>query len=640
MGVPKVSVIVTNFNYGRYLYECVASIRNQTFKDYELIIVDYASNDGSSSLVRHLADKAVTFSKNQGTRVASNTGVNVASGTYCCFINADDKVEPTFLSECVKTLDSDPSLSLTYTDFWHFGQTGDKTIDNGVILHEWDINRLKEFNYILCSALFKREVFHQVGGFEVDYGMEDYDLWLRMGLNGHKGKRTPGYLYHYRAHNSNRTHRVDVQSAIAHIKAKNNTEKVSAYESSDEPIFSICYATRRSWCIKAVVEDWLQKAKNRKAVEFVIGVDANDMASVHEAQELSRHLVNTFVVIQNHEPFNAVKAWNAAAKATKGKVLIVISDDFVPPQNWDSDLIAIKSNWINERWVVRVNDCNNSAQNKPITLPIITRARYEELGYVYWPEYESTFCDTDLTEHAKLDNIVLDARTLLFEHIHPTCLKRKSDSVDSVHSSHERWLSGKSLYESRLANGFKANKAKPHKSIDIISSWKAYTLSVKNPIFSVSLEGCLWLEDMLKKTPPGKALEIGSNYVSAVLKSCGFDTTIADDPEAANGTYNFLQRLGLDVKVCDIKSLGQQGPEFDVVFVNAYSADSKERHDLITTIAPKLVKEGGMLILNDGHFVNVRKAMDYIMARGWTCDVPRQTIDKYDRYWMVLKRVA
>jgi hypothetical protein len=73
-----------------------------------------------------------------------------------------------------------------------------------------------------------------------------------------------------------------------------------------------------------------------------------------------------------------------------------------------------------------------------------------------------------------------------------------------------------------------------------------------------------------------------------------------------------------------------------VVFVNAHPAESTERYTLITEITPTLVNEGGVIILNDGHFVNVRKAMDKLVSMGWYCEVPQQTMDKYDRYWMVL----
>ena len=646
MSAPKISVIVTNFNYGRYLFECVESIRNQKFQDFELIIVDDASTDGSSTLVGHLADKAITFKKNQGTRVASNTGVQVASGTYCVFVNADDKLDPDFLSASLSTLENDPSLSLTYTDFWHFGQSQGKKFDHGVVFPEWDLERLKQYNFILCSALFKKEAFDNVGGFQVDYGMEDYDLWLRMALKGHKGQRTPGYLYHYRAHDSNRTLGVDVGLAMENIKSRNGvlaSQVVDSYSNSTEITFSICYATRRSWCIKTVVGDWLEKASNRKAIEFIVGVDANDNESIESAKSVCRHIGNTRLFIQPSGPFNCVKAWNATAKMSKGKVLVMVSDDFVPPKDWDSQLVGLQPNWINESWVVRVNDCNNSTTDKPFTLPILTRSRYEKLGYVFWPEYESIFSDTEFGDHAKLDGVVIDARTLLFEHLHHTCLKRNSDVVDKVHSSTERWDRGEAIYKRRKACGF--DESTQRKSgivdlpapIDLITAWKSYTSCVRTPVYSVSLEASLWLESQLDWPKKRAALEMGSNFASVVFAAAGLETTTADiNPSDTAGTHKFATTLGLSVTTATLSKMPQS--QFDVVFVNAYDANSKERYNLIVDFAPKYLKDGGLLVLNDGHFVNVRRAMDSLVSFGWKAEIPQQTMDKYDRYCMVLRR--
>jgi len=647
MVIPKISVIVTNFNYGRYLFECVESIRNQKFKDFELIIVDDASTDGSSALVGHLADKAVTFKKNQGTHIASNTGVQIASGTHCVFVNADDKLDPEFLSASLSTLENDPSLSLTYTDFWHFGQSQGKKFDHGVVFPEWDLERLKQYNFILCSALFKKEAFGQVGGFQVDYGMEDYDLWLRMALKGHKGKRTPGYLYHYRAHECNRTLSVNVGLAMENIKSRNgvlssqvNANTVVPYLDSTETTFSICYATRRSWCIETVVGDWLEKSSNRKAVEFIICVDADDSESVESAKGTCQHIGNTRVVVQSSAPFNCVKAWNAAAKASKGKVLVMVSDDFVPPQNWDSQLVGLQSNWINESWVVRVNDCNNSTTNKPFTLPILTRSRYEKLEYVFWPEYESIFSDTEFGDHAQLDGVVIDARTLLFEHIHPTCLKRSPDAVDKAHSSTKRWDTGEAIYKRRKAYGFdESSQWKAPPTMDLIAAWKAYTSSVKTPVYSVSLEASLWLESRLERSKKERrlGLEIGANFISIVFAASGLYTTTADiNTQDTDSTQKFAALLGLSIDTAKLSTMPIK--KFDIVFVNAYDANSTDRYNLIVDLAPKYLNHDGLLVLNDGHFVNVRRAMDALIGLGWKAEIPQQTMDKYDRYCMVLRR--
>jgi predicted O-methyltransferase YrrM len=98
---------------------------------------------------------------------------------------------------------------------------------------------------------------------------------------------------------------------------------------------------------------------------------------------------------------------------------------------------------------------------------------------------------------------------------------------------------------------------------------------------------------------------------------------------------DFIQSLGLSVRTTDLQHF-QEG-QYDVVFVNSYDANSQQRFDLITKLAPNLVRQGGIIILNDGHFVNVRRAMDEMTSMGWKTQVPDQTMDRYERFWMVLK---
>jgi hypothetical protein len=429
---------------------------------------------------------------------------------------------------------------------------------------------------------------------------------------------------------------------MENIKSRNGvlaSQIIESYSNSTEITFSICYATRRSWCIKTVVGDWLEKASNRRAVEFIMGVDANDNESIESAKGVCRHIGNTHLFVQPSEPFNCVKAWNATAKMSKGKVLIMVSDDFVPPKDWDSRLVGLQPNWINEPWVVRVNDCNNSTTDKPFTLPILTRSRYEKLGYVFWPEYESIFSDTEFGDHAQLDGVVIDARTLLFEHLHHTCLKRNPDIVDKVHSSTERWDRGEAIYKRRKAGGFdESSKWKSStQPTDLIAAWKLYTSSVKTQVYSVSLEASLWLESTLDWPNKRTALEIGSNFASVVFAAAGLETTTADvNASDTKGTHKFATTLGLSITEANLSTMPTA--KFDVVFVNAYDANSKDRYNLIVDLAPKYLNDGGLLVLNDGHFVNVRRAMDTLVGLGWQAEIPPQTMDKYDRYCMVLRR--
>jgi predicted O-methyltransferase YrrM len=156
-------------------------------------------------------------------------------------------------------------------------------------------------------------------------------------------------------------------------------------------------------------------------------------------------------------------------------------------------------------------------------------------------------------------------------------------------------------------------------------------------VYSVSLEASLWLESQLDWPNKRSALEIGSNFASVVFAAAGLETTTADiNPSDTAGTHKFATTLGLSVITATLSQMPQS--QFDVVFVNAYDANSKERYNLIVDFAPKYLMDGGLLVLNDGHFVNVRRAMDSLVSLGWKAEIPQQTMDKYDRYCMVLRR--
>jgi trehalose utilization protein len=156
-------------------------------------------------------------------------------------------------------------------------------------------------------------------------------------------------------------------------------------------------------------------------------------------------------------------------------------------------------------------------------------------------------------------------------------------------------------------------------------------------VYSVSLEASLWLESTLDWPNKRTALEIGSNFASVVFAAAGLETTTADvNASDTKGTHKFATTLGLSITEANLSTMPTA--KFDVVFVNAYDANSKDRYNLIVDLAPKYLNDGGLLVLNDGHFVNVRRAMDTLVGLGWQAEIPPQTMDKYDRYCMVLRR--
>ncbi len=101
---PKISVIVPVYNYQNHLRKTLISIREQTFKDYELIVVDDCSTDNSAKVARELADKVIVNKKNSGPAVSRNKGIKAAKSDIIVFIDSDCMATKNWLSVLFKTL--------------------------------------------------------------------------------------------------------------------------------------------------------------------------------------------------------------------------------------------------------------------------------------------------------------------------------------------------------------------------------------------------------------------------------------------------------------------------------------------------------------------------------------------------------
>lgn len=227
-----------------------------------------------------------------------------------------------------------------------------------------------------------------------------------------------------------------------------------------EPIFSLCYTSHRSRMIADVVKLWKVRATSGVPIEVILTADGDDAESIKVGKELEAAGHVRFFT-QENQPYNCVKGWNLAASKAAGKLIICIADDFVPPKGWDKGLLEIQvpgetvqdgiPTWMNKSRMVHVND---GYIDHIATLAIVTKVRFDEFGYIFYPEYESMFCDTDMTERAKLDGARILAKNLFFEHLHPTNNKRARDEVDNRHDSRERWARGETIFELRKQAGY------------------------------------------------------------------------------------------------------------------------------------------------------------------------------------------
>src|SRR4030042_6035179 len=185
----KVSAIILTYNRAQILVEAVDSVLNQTFRDFELIIVDNYSSDDTESVVKSCQDKRIRYFKNQNEGLLGinrNFGIEKAHGEYIAFLDDDDLWLPEILEKQVKLLDSNKELGLVYSDCYIMDDSGalrGKTFFatrkpvKGTAFKE-----LLQTNTIpILTAVIRKETLDKVGGFSHEYIIaQDYDLWLRI----------------------------------------------------------------------------------------------------------------------------------------------------------------------------------------------------------------------------------------------------------------------------------------------------------------------------------------------------------------------------------------------------------------------------------------------------------------------------
>jgi glycosyltransferase involved in cell wall biosynthesis len=197
--MPKVSVLLTSFNHGKYLREAIDSVLNQTFTDFELIILDDASTDNSWNLIRQYADPRIKALRNE-TNVGykywfSNAMPGMGMGGYIAIHHSDDVWEPTKLEEQVAYLDAHPEIGAVFTNALVITEDSALLADEkhfyfGIFnqpnrtRHEW----LRHFFYrgnALChpSVLIRRECYEVCGPYRHQLAqLADFDMWIRLCL--------------------------------------------------------------------------------------------------------------------------------------------------------------------------------------------------------------------------------------------------------------------------------------------------------------------------------------------------------------------------------------------------------------------------------------------------------------------------
>jgi glycosyltransferase involved in cell wall biosynthesis len=263
-GDDLLSVVVPYYNMGDYIEECIRSVLGSTYKHLEVLVINDGSTDPASieklNLIARLENVRVFHHKNQGLAFTRNYGAELAKGTFLAFLDADDKVAPTYYEKAVVALQRNRNV--------HFAGAWVKYFGNSTQL--WPTFTPQPpfvlvHNPVNSSGLVYKRAAFLAGGLndkQVDYGLEDYESVVSMLHGGYNGIVLPEPLFHYRVRTGSMIRNISMEKLLYSNKYIN--EKHADYYAKfapqvinllnangpgylfDNPTFEVRVVTRRA----------------------------------------------------------------------------------------------------------------------------------------------------------------------------------------------------------------------------------------------------------------------------------------------------------------------------------------------------------------------------------------------------------
>lgn len=222
------------------------------------------------------------------------------------------------------------------------------------------------------------------------------------------------------------------------------------------------------------IDMWLGNAKNPDNIEYIMVVDDDDaLLRLYPEALTGKYEGKVKVLVQNKKrkwyqkkpTLNAITAINSAASIALGNLMVVVSDDFVCPKQWDEQLLFYTEGM--KDMVVKTID--GSGNDWLCTLPIVDKTWYKRFGYIYNPNYRHLFSDCELSSVAEMLGKLIKL-PILFEHKHPMFGHGQEDQVNV--KNNKTWEQGEKVYLERLAKNFElTGEFKPLKANKSHREW-------------------------------------------------------------------------------------------------------------------------------------------------------------------------
>ena len=204
--IQKISVIIPCYNDGIYLHDTIESLNVQTYTNFEIIIIDDASDDEhTKNILSKLKQdnlQVIFLEKNSGPSIARNSGIKIAQGDYILPLDADDKIAPTYLEKAKNILDKNSNIGIVYCEAEFFGQQMGKWN-----LPPYSFPQILTGNMIFATAMYRKKDWESIGGYDEKMlmGNEDYDFWLSLLELDRDVYKINEILFYYRIKETSRT---------------------------------------------------------------------------------------------------------------------------------------------------------------------------------------------------------------------------------------------------------------------------------------------------------------------------------------------------------------------------------------------------------------------------------------------------
>ena len=230
---PKVTVYITNYNYGKYIIKAIESVLDQSLQNFEILIIDDGSTDESIEILKSYDDNPkinIIKQNNKGLTISNNVALKIAKGKYIMRLDADDFLFKYSLETLSIELDKDPEIGMVFGDYYTIDEH--ENIIEHFQRHDFnkDVSLFDQPAHGACT-MFRIECLRQLGGYDETIRRQDgYELWLRF-IEKYKVTNINKPIFYYRQHDKNLTSKEDkllntrTQILKNHV-IKNNKKKL------------------------------------------------------------------------------------------------------------------------------------------------------------------------------------------------------------------------------------------------------------------------------------------------------------------------------------------------------------------------------------------------------------------------------